>query len=233
MNHQHNLTTDPKLFASYALQASIHSQQQLKAWIAPYRALVDYYLGRTLKAPRIAIAPPRREACSTQLLINSLLNFELSLSRAAEAFPELNLIQLLRHLPNPARVQNPSTRLHTQSCKTREHHDDISARFTPLLRDSWAILHLPRLPLPPAYWTDIQPAERPNSAPRRSLQSQFLASIDPAKPDPKILTVIDESPYSSRRTRAKHKKILSLRAEPITQATSRDLYRDFPQLLDH
>lgn len=238
MRNSTNLTTDPKIFAAYALQAS---KGPIRTWIAPYRALVDRYLGRTLKAPRIAITPPRRECSSAQILVNRLLQLELDLCRASEGLPWFRESwssatrqlsgQLLGQLkqPNPPTKPNPSARLITQS---RTHWDDepanLSERLSPP-RDNLPILRLPRLDLEPVYWSSIDPAARLSSpvlSLRRELQSQLASSLpNPITIDPAVLLPL--------RSRAKYKQIIPTPPIPYSCNAPSDLYRDFPQLLDH
>ena len=255
------LTQDPKLFSAH-LKSAPPPTNPIRTWIAPYRALIDYHLNKTLTAPRISIQPDRRENAQTWLtrvlsshlgnhqplrtsnLVNQLIDLELDLCRAAEGLPWLkpilsdiaNLTDLPAAMPNSPTRKKPSAWLITQSCPTRTHMDDLPARIREEGSSSWAQITLPKLPEscpPPGYWDDIQPAARVNSASRRALQTQFLASIDPAAKRPEPLVIIDDPVTLPRQPRAKSNPAGTQPRNPSNQAGQRDLYRDFPQLLDH
>lgn len=247
------LTQDPKLFSAH-IKSAPPPTNSIRTWIAPYRALIDYHLNKTLTAPRRENAQTwltrvfsshlgNHQPLHTSNLVNRLVNLELDLCRAAEGLPWLkpilsdiaNLTEL-PDLPNSPTRKKASAWLITQSCKTRTHMDDLPARIREEGSSSWAQITLPKLPEPcppPVYWDDIQPAARVNSAPRRALQVQFLASIDPAAKRQEPLVIIDDPATLPRQSRTNSTPARTNPRNPSNQDGPRDLYRDFPQLLDH
>ncbi len=262
------LTQNPKLFSACIKSAPPPTPDTIRTWIAPYRALIDYHLNKTLTAPRITIQPARRENAQTWLtrvlsshlgnhqplrtsnLVNQLINLELDLCRAAEGLPWLkpilsdiaNLTDLPAAAADPSNLPNPQLRkkasawLIARSCQTRTHMDDLPGQLREEDGSSWAQITLPKLPEPcppPDHWTDIRPAARVNSAPRRMLQTQFLASIDPAAKHPEPLVIIDDPATLPCQPRTKSTPNRTQPRKPNNHTGLRDLYRDFPQLLDH
>lgn len=207
------LTQDPKLISAH-LKSAPPPTNPIRTWIAPYRALIDYYLSKTLTAPRLAEGLPWLKPILSDIA---------------------NLTEL-PDLPNSPTRKKASAWPIIQSCKTRTHMDDLPARIREEGSSSWAQITPPKLPEPcppPGYWDDIQPAARVNSASRRALQTQFLASIDPAAKRPEPLVIIDDPATLPRQPRAKSNPAGTQPRNPSNQAGQRDLYRDFPQLLDH
>lgn len=165
---------------------------------------------------------------------------DLDLCRAAEGLPWLKPILSdianLTDLPAANLSDLPDLPDPTQSCPTRTHMDDLPGQLREEGSSSWAQITLPKLPEscpPPTNWTDIQPAAQANSAPRRALQTQFLASIDPAAKRPEPLVVIDDPATLPRQPRTKSNPTRTQPRNLNNHTGLRDLYRDFPQLLDH